>query len=62
MKMLLVRKYIRSLGIGDDKYPDEILLELLVESHKALRHTNDRVTLARRKFLGKQLLKYLGIE
>lgn len=59
--MVSTRRYIKSIGIKGN-YPDEVLLELLVESHKILSNTSKQVTKAKRRLFGKQLLKYLGID
>lgn len=59
--MVSTRRYVKSVGIKGD-YPDEVLLELLIESHKSLKRTASQVNNAKKRLFGKQLLKYLGIE
>lgn len=59
--LMLARKYMSEVvGIKGD-YPNEVLLDMLIHSHKVLYNVNQRVLKAKKKFLGKFLLKYLDI-
>lgn len=61
--MKMIRKYVNdTLSSSEQIYPDELIAEMLIESHKLLMKTQKKVNRAKREYkLGKFLLKYLEI-
>lgn len=61
--MKMIRKYVyETLSRSEQIYPDELVAEMLIESHKSLMKTQKKVNRAKREYkLGKFLLKYLEI-
>jgi len=59
---MLLRNYAKSVGIKVDNYSDEIIMELLIESHKLLYKQSRRIEKAKKKIFGKPLLKYLCVK